>query len=785
MHVLVAARAYACMSASMLRLGTRTQIIGVSVNRRWFVHFFFSSLWLTLTSLAACARGHKGAVKKKLHQHWASGCCCWCNIFFTAPFFDLLMLKVAAPACSTSLLIFSLGCHWSCQDSRPLWCFRSDRKKKASKSGGSDQGCPATRSDSTGTVGVAPPTQNLRIFSGGRSDSCVRRQGVRHLLNPRWIRRLTLVVDDKRELCMMMRSTSSSRTLVHDQIYHQVSWGWFGSPLNCRTRRNCEARALLLKCPRLGGEDLEQDRRGDRKPSFLTRRRTLQEITRACYIAARRWRRRRRGKLWSAPIPVVQLGYLDLSADAGSGIFDSYFCVKVNEETQARMIYNATTAFKGRKPSARTVSLSLIMRSSVRSSRLYILVAGIAAVIGLLYLYLAGSARQVPVVRKSKQLQGGRHAVHLIKVAPKVEIPDTSQKMRGEDAEEHLANRANHDRLGEAQLEPSRTTKSPIRLRPKREARQVKEPSGHSDSSSRSGHSKKSDRSEHADRIHLVFVLKKTSASLLEKFSRVFHSILGTSTTALTLHVLADGGGKLAIDRQTASARSAHRVIVEYYDINKVTADLEKVIAGMQKVFSSGKHNYFNDPLFFVGPFLYRILPENVHRVIKLDVDLEFRGDISQLASVFDSFKPTQVFALAREAQPVYWHVLYDYRNANPQSRVGAPPPNGLTGFNSGVMLQDLHRIRTTTAYRRLINSTAVVETAKKYKFSGHLGDQDFFTLLSFDHRELFYTLPCVWNRQLCRFWEHAYKDIFMQYFRCDGKIMVYHGNCNSVIPLK
>ena len=67
---------------------------------------------------------------------------------------------------------------------------------------------------------------------------------------------------------------------------------------------------------------------------------------------------------------------------------------------------------------------------------------------------------------------------------------------------------------------------------------------------------------------------------------------------------------------------------------------------------------------------------------------------------------------------------------------------------------------------------------------TGHLGDQDFFTLLSMRHDNLFHHLPCTWNRQLCDWWRnHGYADIFHRYYSCSGHIDILHGNCNTPIP--
>jgi len=115
---------------------------------------------------------------------------------------------------------------------------------------------------------------------------------------------------------------------------------------------------------------------------------------------------------------------------------------------------------------------------------------------------------------------------------------------------------------------------------------------------------------------------------------------------------------------------------------------------------------------------------------------------------------------------------------------VGEPPPHGLPGFNSGVLLLDLDRMRNSTLYNTMLVEESVHRLCEQFHFKGHLGDQDFFTLVGMLHQQLFYVLPCQWNRQLCQWWRNnGYQDVFDKYFQCDGDIMIYHGNCNTPIP--
>ena len=129
-------------------------------------------------------------------------------------------------------------------------------------------------------------------------------------------------------------------------------------------------------------------------------------------------------------------------------------------------------------------------------------------------------------------------------------------------------------------------------------------------------------------------------------------------------------------------------------------------------------------------------------------------------------------------------HVLWSYRQKNPGTKVGGPPPDGKAGFNSGVKLVNLEEMRESQIYNELLHGKNASRLATKYEFKGHLGDQDFYSLVSFDYPDLFYTLPCQWNRQLCTWWkDHGYKDVFDLYFKCSPPFYVIHGNCNTPIP--
>lgn len=164
-------------------------------------------------------------------------------------------------------------------------------------------------------------------------------------------------------------------------------------------------------------------------------------------------------------------------------------------------------------------------------------------------------------------------------------------------------------------------------------------------------------------------------------------------------------------------------------------------------------------------------------------------------------FSAENLFGLGPELTPVYRHILFQYRAKNPHTDFGSPyysshannkhhkshhnnRKHGYPGLNNGVVLMNFERIRKSKLYGELLSAENVQRIANKYEFKGHLGDQDYFTLLGHEFPSMIYRMECAWNRQLCTWWkEHGYGDVFDAYFQCEGRIHLYHGNCNSRIP--
>lgn len=100
------------------------------------------------------------------------------------------------------------------------------------------------------------------------------------------------------------------------------------------------------------------------------------------------------------------------------------------------------------------------------------------------------------------------------------------------------------------------------------------------------------------------------------------------------------------------------------------------------------------------------------------------------------------------------------------------------------MVLVDLLAVRKSQEYARLLRNDTVMQITADYNFHGHLGDQDFYTLIGYNYPHLIQTLHCGYNRQLCTWWrDHGYNDVFQYYFKCRHETVVLHGNCNTRIP--
>lgn len=305
---------------------------------------------------------------------------------------------------------------------------------------------------------------------------------------------------------------------------------------------------------------------------------------------------------------------------------------------------------------------------------------------------------------------------------------------------------------------------------------------------------------------HIFVIYTKENYQLQQKFELFARSLLKYSTIKLHLHIITDTKSEGSAEEILKQQVRHYKKTLHYtlYDVHECAERITDIVQAMMPFFSSNPSSYYSDALFYLSLGLHRLAEPHIERAILIDCDVVFRADVRQLFEEFEKFLPENLFGLSPELTPVYRHILYRYRANYPNTNFGSSYypssaalianqnhhkhnkhiKHGYPGLNSGVVMLQLRKIRQSLLYQENLKEVNVRKMANKYSFKGHLGDQDFYTLLGYEFPSLIYRLDCVWNRQLCTWWkDHGYSEVFDTYFHCEGKIRLYHGNCNTRVP--
>lgn len=287
--------------------------------------------------------------------------------------------------------------------------------------------------------------------------------------------------------------------------------------------------------------------------------------------------------------------------------------------------------------------------------------------------------------------------------------------------------------------------------------------------------------------VWCIFAKVTTNSPMRRKFKIFTESLLRLASVDIAFHVISDSDSRSIAENviQSIMMMTGKVMKVQYYDVHRLASQLEDIVSVMSPHFSSKPGTYYSDALFFLSLGLHRIAPTEQNIAAMFDVDTKFRKDVKELFKEFDNFGENALFGLAPELTPVYRHVLYLYRNKHSNTIFGEPGHLGAyPGYNSGVVLFNLERLRKSLEYDQIVSRDSIDHMTEKYYFKGHLGDQDFFTVLGMERPELIHTIDCGWNRQLCTWWgDRGYADVFANYSHCDSETKLWHGNCNTAIP--
>ncbi|XP_076315938.1 xyloside xylosyltransferase 1-like [Tachypleus tridentatus] len=285
--------------------------------------------------------------------------------------------------------------------------------------------------------------------------------------------------------------------------------------------------------------------------------------------------------------------------------------------------------------------------------------------------------------------------------------------------------------------------------------------------------------------IDVVFTAKYAyrNVQIIRRIQLCLRSLLLMTNSSIHFHVILDIPSIKRVERALKKITyiTKKQFKVSYLDADVISLNHREVIEVMRKYFFTKDVGRYNDDIFFISEIFHRVLP--FEKVIMIDLDLKFKADILDLYRHFEKFNDTHLMAISNDLQPQYMVDFGEYRELHPGTNVGSPRP-GKQGFNTGIVLFHLDRMRNSILYNKLLQSDVLGSLCSKYYFKGYLGHQDFFTLTGMEYPKLYYTLDCTWNRQLDTAWiKNVNKSVFDLYHECAGTVKIYHGNGNSQIP--
>uniref|UniRef100_A0AAF5PGR8 Glycosyltransferase-like protein LARGE2 n=1 Tax=Wuchereria bancrofti TaxID=6293 RepID=A0AAF5PGR8_WUCBA len=232
-------------------------------------------------------------------------------------------------------------------------------------------------------------------------------------------------------------------------------------------------------------------------------------------------------------------------------------------------------------------------------------------------------------------------------------------------------------------------------------------------------------RSQNCQVLHLALVVCG-GVHLSYPLSTLIKSILRYRQQAIVLHLLVDDITMRIISLLFNTWRLP-AVKVIYYNASQYLGR-----------FSWIPNRHYSGRYGFLKLILNDILPADVDKVITLDTDALIMDDIAQLWSFFSKMTSLQAIGLVENLSN--WYLI----NRNTSQRIVWPAWG--RGFNSGVMLLDLTKLRNIS-WSYIWKEIA----SKNVKDYGpvELADQDVINAVINHHQWIVHKLPCEWNFQL------------------------------------
>lgn len=283
--------------------------------------------------------------------------------------------------------------------------------------------------------------------------------------------------------------------------------------------------------------------------------------------------------------------------------------------------------------------------------------------------------------------------------------------------------------------------------------------------------------------IPILMVVTEWSHKRHNLFSRCVTSLISNTASHIRLHLILDRKS-LKPAKKLVYNFGSRKVTLQTYFIEDILAKYSTTITNLQKFFSVPAQSYYRKGLFYLVPFVHQIIHEE--KLILLDTDISVKGDIKELYDKFELFHSSEFWGVTYEQSPYYAKALGKFREKNKKTTFGDCSKNGgIPGLNTGVLLVDIRKlIQDTFIQDNYLTEKYYTYLVDRFEVQGKLvlGDQDFLSLLIFEHPELFHVLSCGWNRQLCKYFKEEFGQVFNLYYECNDIISIIHGNCNTTI---
>jgi hypothetical protein len=155
---------------------------------------------------------------------------------------------------------------------------------------------------------------------------------------------------------------------------------------------------------------------------------------------------------------------------------------------------------------------------------------------------------------------------------------------------------------------------------------------------------------------------------------------------------------------------------------------------------------------------------------------------VLELHRQFHQFSGSALIGVAPELTSKYREAATDYLEAHPTSHVASL--GRFQGLNSGVVLFNLTRMRASFLYNEELTVERMNILLENFMFGGKccVGDQEWLTLIGWEHQFLVHPLPCAYNsieasvvQEESLSYNTRVNSKWKSYFVCPGEPKIIH----------